>query len=132
MMFIRFVSTRKNILDGSQEGIFQTASAVVWDPMTSSFDAESIKGQLEWFSGHLAVPDRFSRAGPKGAHRRETRGLSWFKPTATEHISKAFALTDLLKKNGCFISLLRTHRPGFIVYEDEFQIVAEPFAETRV
>jgi hypothetical protein len=130
-MFIRFVSTRKNILDGSREGIFQTAFSVVEDPMTPSFDADSISDHLKWFRIHLAVPDSFSRTGSKGAHRRGTRGLSWFKPNATEHISRAFALTDLLKENGCFISLLRTNRPGFILYEDEFQIVAEPFAETR-
>jgi hypothetical protein len=131
-MFIRFVSTRKNILDGSQEGIFQTAFSVVRDPVTPFFDAQSIGDHLEWFSLHLELPDRFSRSRPKGAHWRKTRGLSWFKPSATGHISRAFALTDLLKENGCFIRLLRTQRPGFIVYEDEFQIVAEPFAETRV
>ena len=130
-MFIRFVSTRKNILDGSREGIFQTAYLVVRDPMTPFFDAQSVKDHLEWFRVHLAVPGSFSRTGSKGAHWRKTRGLSWFKPTATEHISRAFALTDLLKENGCFISLLRTNRTGYIVYEDEFQIVAEPFAETR-
>ncbi|MEN0041828.1 MAG: hypothetical protein AAF764_10945 [Pseudomonadota bacterium] len=27
-------------------------------------------------------------------------------------------------------TLIRTARPGFIVYEDEHQIVAEPFADT--
>jgi hypothetical protein len=31
---------------------------------------------------------------------------------------------------GYVIREVRTHRPGYVVYEDEFQVVAEPFAET--
>ncbi len=29
------------------------------------------------------------------------------------------------------VEVIRTERPGYIVYEDEFQVTAEPFAETH-
>ena len=56
--------------------------------------------------------------------------MSWFKPTAREHIAKAFELKSILDDNGYFIEVLKEDRIGFVVYEDEHQIVAEPFSET--
>lgn len=57
-------------------------------------------------------------------------GLSWFKPTAEQHIQKAHELAAILSELGFVIEILKTDRPGYIVYEDEFQIVAEPFSDT--
>jgi hypothetical protein len=28
------------------------------------------------------------------------------------------------------VEMITTERPGFLVYEDEYQVVAEPFADT--
>ncbi|HTV69742.1 MAG TPA: hypothetical protein VMF90_14505 [Rhizobiaceae bacterium] len=56
--------------------------------------------------------------------------MSWFKPTAQEHIEKAFELTTILQQHGYIVEVLRTSRPGYVVYEDAHQIVAEPFFDT--
>lgn len=58
------------------------------------------------------------------------KGLSWFKPTAEMHVAKAFELTELLSRHGFHIEVLKSSRPGYIVYEDDIQIVAEPFFDT--
>jgi hypothetical protein len=63
-------------------------------------------------------------------HRTTNTGISWFRPEATQHVEKAFELCGVLQELGYPITVLKTTRPGFIVYEDAYQIVAEPFADT--
>lgn len=38
----------------------------------------------------------------------------------------------LLAEADIMTEVLRTSRPGYIIYEDAFQIVSEPFADTPV
>jgi hypothetical protein len=38
----------------------------------------------------------------------------------------------LLEENGVSVRAFKTHKPGYIVYEDEYQVVAEPFADLRL
>ena len=35
----------------------------------------------------------------------------------------------ILQSHGINVSILKTERVGYVVYEDEFQIVAEPFTD---
>jgi hypothetical protein len=41
------------------------------------------------------------------------------------------ALARVLEGYGHPVSLLREERVGYIVYEDEFQVIAEPFSDTK-
>jgi hypothetical protein len=40
-------------------------------------------------------------------------------------------MAALLRDYGVFVQVLKTSRPGYVVYEDELQIVAEPFSNRR-
>ncbi len=51
-----------------------------------------------WFSENLDRPDRFSNSSSKGYYRRSTKGLSWFKASAKEHIRKPSNLSLFWKK----------------------------------
>ena len=37
----------------------------------------------------------------------------------------------ILEKHGIVVEMLETERPGYVVYEDDVQVVAEPFSDTR-
>ncbi|MCJ8053514.1 hypothetical protein GB928_016755 [Shinella curvata] len=90
-----------------------------------------MEGILAWFRVRLPIPERFNKSTSKGAWRSQaTAGLSWFKEDAKPAIEKAFELVSLLADYGYPIEVLWTERPGFVVYEDEQQIVAEPFYDT--
>ncbi|MDP2123062.1 MAG: hypothetical protein Q8J92_01645 [Parvibaculum sp.] len=39
-------------------------------------------------------------------------------------------ISRILQEYGHFVTMIKSARPGYIVYEDEHQIVAEPFADT--
>ena len=38
----------------------------------------------------------------------------------------------ILEANGHVVHVLREDRVGYVVYEDKAQVVAEPFADTRI
>jgi hypothetical protein len=82
---------------------------------------------LAWFENNLAVPHRFNRSKSKGYYRRKASGVSWLKPTASEHLVKLRALASILKDHGHEVSQVTTDRPGYVVFEDDHQVIAEPF-----
>ena len=81
-----------------------------------------------WFSDNLEKPERFSRK--RNSYHRDQRAIAWFKDTAAEHLRRIRELVSILEAHGRPVSMLTSARPGYVVYEDEHQVVAEPFAET--
>ncbi|WP_298837782.1 hypothetical protein [uncultured Roseobacter sp.] len=114
----------------ARKGFFQAAAELANNPLTDVFVTRRVNTIRLWFGDHLELPDRFSRTSSKGYYLKETKGLSWFKPSATEHISKAFELKSILEEYGYGIEVLKENRIGYIIYEDTHQVVAEPFADT--
>jgi len=83
----------------------------------------------EWFNQHLEKPKRFRRSR---CSRGEDKGVCWFKSSAREHIAKVYEMAYLLEENGFAVRVFRSRRVGYIVCEDEHQIVAEPFSDLRL
>jgi len=42
-----------------------------------------------------------------------------------------FELKRVMEANGHSVHVVRENRVGYIVYEDDVQVIAEPFADTR-
>lgn len=57
--------------------------------------------------------------------------LSWFKDCAQLHLEYAREMVEIMRANDVVVEMITTDRPGFVVYEDEFQVIAEPFADTQ-
>lgn len=63
--------------------------------------------------------------------RAQETALSWVKATANEHVRRLRLLVSLVEQAGHLkIVELRTERPGYVVFEDDHQVVALPFADT--
>ena len=84
---------------------------------------EQVDEHADWFNIHLPVPRRLS-VPSKGRHLYV--GLCWFRPEACEHISRARELARLIAETGAVTRQIGTHRPGQVLYRDDFQIVAKP------
>lgn len=65
----------------------------------------------------------------KGFYRRRRVAISWFKRDANKFIARAEALGRLIEVHGIAVRRLETKHPGYIVYEDAFQVVALPFRD---
>jgi hypothetical protein len=130
-MYLRFVTARRTDHGGDQEGFFQASYAVWRDPETPEFASKEIRKLLDWFDANLEKPVRLSRSRHKrGKDSGARTALSWFTPEADEQIAKAYEMAAILGEYGYPISVLKTERPGFVVFQDRWQIVAEPFADT--
>lgn len=87
--------------------------------------------RLSWLERHVPIPDRFSKSTSKGYYRRRTRGLSWFRDTATDAIVTMHALAEAVRAEGHDVVEIREMRVGYVMHEDAQQVVAEPFKDTR-
>jgi hypothetical protein len=64
------------------------------------------------------------------AYHKNKIALSWFKDSAVAALQRTRRLAEILESCGVAVEMITTERPGFLVYEDEYQVVAEPFADT--
>jgi len=55
--------------------------------------------------------------------------ISWFKPTADECIKKMQEFAGILYAHDIPTKIIKSRKLGYVVYEDECQIVAQPFSE---
>ena len=128
--FLRFVLQETDPDSGFATGPFLVASILRDHPETPDYHHQAIKEIIDWFNIHLEAPDRFNRTNSKGYWRRAAKGISWLKADATQHIEKMREMAAILEQYDHFVDQLETDRPGYIVYEDTHQVVAEPFADT--
>ena len=118
--YVRFVIGRKDEDSNVERGIFQAAGqALEWQNVTGS-DADELKELRAWFNENLEKPTSFGRDTLR-------LGICWFKTAATEHISRIWQMVQILERNGIYVKKIRTDKPGYVIYEDEWQLVAEPF-----
>lgn len=132
MKYLRFV--RPNTIEnhGAREGFFCAAYHLRNVLGLENYTSEQLEAHLSWFQVNLTIPDRFNRSKSEGSWNRATAGLSWFKEDASEAIRRSYELINLLQENGYPIETIRTKRVGYVVYEDDQQVVAEPFSDTPI
>ena len=132
MKYLRVVLEERIPVNGAREGFFRTAYQLRRTGGMSKDQFERLDVCLNYLDEHIDVPYKFSKSRTKCARHRNTKGLSWFKSEATAVVDRALELTRLLEELGIPTKTLRTDRVGFIVFEDDVQIVAEPFSDKPV
>ena len=127
-MFIRFVVGSRDEDSGRRQGLFQAGDELRATGRMSHGDEQRLDELQQWFRENLPVPDRFAVSSKP---HRKPQAISWFRDTATEQIAQIREYQRLLETYGFIVQMLREKRPGYVVYEDEYQVVAYPFSETR-
>ena len=124
---IRFVIEKRDPDSGKRQGLFQVARALRESCQLPARDAEKLESLRDWFNEHLERPERLALSSKPHA---KAQALSWFRDTASEHIAKMREFADILERQGIGVVMIRTNRPGYVLYEDEYQVAAYPFADT--
>jgi hypothetical protein len=127
-MHVRFVIHSNDESSGRRQGLFQALAELEQTGALLPHEQEAWLSVLDWFRHHLGEPDSFARSSKPHAKKV---ALSWFKSTATEHVKKMYALAAILESHGVPVDVIKAAKPGYIVYEDDYQVAAEPFSETR-
>jgi hypothetical protein len=126
-MYIRFVIDTKDERSGRRKGIFAALGILKKHPEISGLDYKRYRELAEWFNENLDMPEKFHRSSKPHA---KPKALSWYKDSAKEFIKKTREVSELLEKYGIKVTMLKSKRPGYIVYESETQVVAEPYNDT--
>jgi hypothetical protein len=113
-MLVRFVANR--------EGIFRSAYDLLASESLDAREHRRLQAKVEWFERYLSVP--------KGRAFERSRAVCWFKQEGRWYIWRAWRLAIFLKERGYCVEMIRTKKPGYVTYEDAFQVVAIPFADT--
>src|SRR5262245_6470586 len=124
VMLIRFVVRKRDRHSHVEQGLIHAADDLWYQGRLTAEDEERVQELLRWFNRNLPVPGRFARSRRPNACKR---AISWFKPTAGESMVRMQALSAVLHEHGCEVERLTTDRPGYVVYEDDHQVVAEVF-----
>ena len=118
--YIRFVVGRKDEDSHVEQGVFQAvARALEWETITGS-DADELNTLRSWFSENLEKPTSYGRG-------KLSLGICWFKVAASDHIVRIWQMIRILERHGIYVKKIKTDKPGYLVYEDDWQVVAEPF-----
>ena len=126
-MYLRFVIQANDQDSGRRQGLFQALSAMEEQRLLLPHEQDMYDDIYAWFKKNLKKPRSFTRSTKPHAKKV---ALGWFKASATEHIAKMHALRHILESHGIVVDVIKTNRPGYVVYEDDFQVAAEPFSET--
>ena len=126
-MFIRFVSGEIDDDSHVSAGLFCAAFKLLDDIVLSDHEYAAVADLMGWFRMNLRGPFEYRlRSG-----WRAPRSICWFKCTAHEHLARARELATILEDRDVFIWTIRCHKTGYILYEDEIQVLAQPFADMR-
>jgi hypothetical protein len=130
VMYLRFVVTHIDEDSERMVGVFHA----VWDLRVRGLlypDEEDQHDALRhWFSWWLRRPTRFTVAKPP-YWRKKNKAICWFRDSAETHIWQIWGMVAILQDHGVPVHMLKAKRVGYVVYEDEYQVAAVPFAETR-
>lgn len=126
-MYLRFVVHALHEESNRRTGVFQEIYRLMRARELPVYEERRARGILDWFNENLDAPARFAASA---RHHAAARAISWFKDSASKHISRMRELAAILEAHGVAVEIIRTPRPGYIAYEDKYQIVAEPFADT--
>jgi hypothetical protein len=120
-MFIRFVSGEIDEDSQVAAGLFCAIDKVGETSFMSRHDRELLRDLEWWFDENLKSP-------VKHLPRRYNYELavSWFKPTAREHLARAWDMVAILERNDVLIWTIKAKVTGPIYYEDDAQIFAIP------
>jgi hypothetical protein len=127
-MFLRFIVEEMDEDSLAQAGLFVIAYRLKDARALPASDYHQLDQLLRWFHLNLDRPARFNRSS---RHNRKHKAISWFKPTAVEHIGKARELSRIVIEHAAWVRQISIHKPGYVVFEDEHQIVAEPYSVRR-
>ena len=115
--FVRFRSNLRDIDLSVPLGVFHAAGRLMEAGQLEPWLTERAQEICDWFDEHLTVP----RLGPG-----LVRAVFWFRGERREMIQQLWELAILLQESGVVIEFIHTTRPGWVRYEDEFQVAAIP------
>ena len=100
-------------------GVFQAAFELRDAGHLEAHEVVWIETELNWLKMHLKSPACLREPG-------NHRAISWFHPKAKRAVEKTRSIAALLEEHGVRVRMVTTDDPRTIIYEDAWQVVAQP------
>jgi hypothetical protein len=126
-MYLRFVVSKKDEDSAKELGVFHALGYLRDEGKLFHYEEDHHDEIRQWFNENLEKPTRFTASKPP-YYNKQRKAISWFKDSAHEHLSRMREMVAILENHGISVHVLKTDKVGYVVYEDEYQIVAEPFS----
>lgn len=127
-MLVRFVISHIDNDSQRSLGIFHAAFGLRDQGVLYPYEEEHLRELMRWFNANLEKPTRFTSSKPP-YYRKRNGAISWFKDSAVEHISRMREMAAIVENHGLAVRMLKSDKVGYIAYEDEWQVVADPFSD---
>jgi hypothetical protein len=124
-MFIRFISGEIDEDSHVSAGLFRAAYKLLNEIRLPEYQYYALREPMDWFDAHLESPYDY-RLEPA---RLADQSLCWFRAGAKEHLRRAWEMVAIMEEHDIFIRMVKCHCPGYILYEDEAQVLAFPNAD---
>jgi len=118
-MYLRLVVPSRDEDSHRDAGVFRATYGHIDAGDLPAAQRAWLEGVLDWFGRNLPIPEL-----------TEPRAVFWFRGEENPCVAHVWELAALLRDVGEQPRLLKTKRPGYLVYEDRFQVAAIPFRGT--
>jgi hypothetical protein len=127
LMFIRFVCGGIDEDSHVSAGLFCAAFDLIRGETLSDHEYGELLDLIRWFNRNLKGPFGYRLRKPW----RAPRSICWFRSDAYEHVKCAWQVVNVLERNDVFMRVIKSRTVGYIIYQDEAQVMAQPSADVR-
>jgi len=124
-MFIRFISGGVDEDSRVRAGLFSAAYDLRENGWLPPYEFEVLIELLNWFNDNLRSPSDYL------PHNFNKPAVCWFKPSAHQHLARAWEMAAILERNDILIWTIKSATTGYIYYEDDVQVFAVPVGDLR-
>jgi hypothetical protein len=121
-MFVRFVVGTDAENAAWLTGVVTEARLLRDAGKLYDYESGRLEAIYDWLNEHLPCPP-FDKKLRRGEWTRDA--VAWFRADAKGPIQRMWDIVAILREHGITVRIVSTERPGKVVYEDEYQVVAE-------
>src|SRR4051812_578325 len=115
-MYLRFVHGTESQDGRWLTGIITASGELLDDGLLDPYQVDIVDATYKWLNEHLPCPP-FSRNLESGIW--SANAVAWFLPEARKFIERMWDLVAVLEDHGRPVRILRSAKPGKIVYRDD-------------
>ena len=116
--FVRFIAISDHESDTRCTGVVASLRILGEGGLLPDYHVKTSNEIFDELNDHMPCP-------PFGSDNLDKGGVCWFKSDANHWISLFRDIIAILEDSDIQTKMLRTDRPGMIIYEDDIQVVAK-------
>ena len=106
--------------DGEMDGVITILIDKIKDKIVDTYDSQLYEEVMSWYNKVFPIPPYYSNRG-----YWTINSLAYWKSDRREIHEYMFSLIGICERVNLKTKVILTNDPGFILYEDAFQVVAE-------